>query len=62
MDQLLTTIIVWEHVITLPSNTVYHAKLQESGYSYAKFYKICVCSIKAIENTRLMNYALGGCR
>ena len=28
MDQLSTTTIVWKHLITLPSDTVYHTTLQ----------------------------------
>ena len=34
MDQFSTTTIVWGHVITLLSNTVYHVTLQLSGYLY----------------------------
>ena len=45
MDQFLTITSVWGHVITLPSDRVYHTTLQESSYLYTKFYKILVCSI-----------------
>ena len=56
MVQFLTTTIVWGHMITLPSDVVHHVTLQVSGYLYAKFYLIRVCSIRVIEITNLMNY------
>ena len=38
MDQFSITAIVWGHVITLPSDTVYDATLLKSGNLYTKFY------------------------
>ena len=49
MDQFLTTTIVWGHVITLPSDTVYHVTLQISGYYMQNFITFtCVVRIRAI--------------
>ena len=59
MYQFLTTNIVWRHVIALPSDMVYHMTLQKFSYLYVKFYKICVCSIRVIENTNIINYVSG---